>query len=236
VSRAEAGQLLSRYFHGDLSSAEQEQLKDAFLSDQDLFNAFAEEAILTELLGDVGFRAKVNSAVQPQPKGVARLARSLQSLPAGWRWAGAAAMAASVLLVAVVLYRGSPHPNETPSASAAAHEPTPAVLTVLLVPTERNAGAPKIMIGDYRTVRLRMNVPEGNFATYRALLKAADGPFHREFGGLLPDGGPSGERQLELEFPASLLPAGDYTLEVFGVTSAGAEPVAGYGFSVARKK
>jgi hypothetical protein len=230
VTRAEAGQLQTRYFQGELSPGEQAQLTDALLSDQDLFDAFAEEAIFTELLAGTDFRAKVSAAIQPQSTGIARIAVFLKSLDAGWLWAGAAAMVALVLLTAVILFRGRP-------VSAPLHQPAPAVLTVLLTPTERNAAAPRVVIGEQKTVRLWLNAPEGSYTTYRALLKAVDGPVQREFHDLLPHPGPAGARHLELEFPAALLSAGDYTLEVFGVTSAGAaEPAAGYGFSIVRKK
>ncbi len=230
MTRAEAGQLLTRYFQGELSPGEQAQLTDALLSDQDLFNAFAEEAIFAELLAGTDFRAKVSAAVQPQPTGIARIAGFLKSLDAGWRWAGATALAALALL-AMILYRGAPHTGITPSASM------PAVLTVLLTPTERGAAAPTIVIGNYKTVQLQIEVPEGSYTAYRAVLKAVDGPFQQEFRDLLPHPSPAGARQLELKFPAALLSAGDYTLEVLGVTQAGAaEPAAGYGFSIVRKK
>ena len=225
MSRDEAGQLLTRYLEGDLSPGEQEQLTAALLSDQDLFNAFAEEAIFTELLGDPDFRAKVEAAVRPRPTGASRLAEFFKNLDAGWRWAGAAAMVALALLIAVVLQPGKTHISRTPS--------TPAVLTVLLTPTERGSAAPKIAIGDNKTVRLRMNVPQGSYTSYRAVLKAVDGPFQRDFSGLTASQEYAGGPQLQVELPASQLRPGEYTLELSGVTSTGAiEPAVGYGFSV----
>jgi hypothetical protein len=110
------------------------------------------------------------------------------------------------------------------------------VLTVLLTPTERDAVAPKIAIGNYKIVRLRIKVPEGYYESYRAILKADDRTFQREFTGLSAIPGHAGVPQLQVEIPSSLLPPGEYTLEVSGVTSAGgAEPAEGYGFSVTAK-
>jgi hypothetical protein len=232
MNRAEAGQLLGRYLQGDLSPGEQEQLTEALLSGQDLFNAFAEEAIFEEFLGQADFRARVEAAIRP-PTAAARFAGFFKNLNAGWRWAGAAAVVALALLAAVVLYRGGSHTDQNQSASSRSPAPLPAVLTVVLTPTERGSGAPQIAIANYEIVRLRMNVPQGSYTSYRAVLKAIDGPFERAFAGLTPSPGPAGRPQLQVETPANQLRPGEYTLELLGVTSAGsAEPAAGYGFLV----
>jgi hypothetical protein len=223
---AEAEQL-TRYIQGELSPDERAQLTEALLSDQDLFNAFAEEAIFAEFLRDANFRAEVNAAIHAPPSAAARIAAFLGSLGARWRWTGAVAMVVLVLLTAVILYRSRPN---------SAQQPIPAVLTVLLTPTERGAAAPKIAVGNYQTVRLRVNVLGGSYATYRAVLRSADGGFQREFTGMLARSDAAGARLLEMEIPGALLSVGDYSLEVFGVMQAGgAEPAAGYGFSVIPK-
>ncbi len=61
---------------------------------------------------------------------------------------------------------------------------------MLLTPTEREAASPKISIGNYKTVRLRINAPEGSYAAYCAVLKSADGRFQRGFTSLPARGPP----------------------------------------------
>ncbi len=223
MSRDEARQLLTGYFDGGLSAGERQQFLDAILADQDLYNAFAEEAVLAELLQDADFRAEVRVAVAgPTVPFIAGWRN-------GWRWALAVAMAALVLILAIGVYRGR-------SQREPVRDAVPAVVTTFLTSTERGSNAPKhaIMVDGYRTVRLLMNVPEGLYRSYRATLRGA-GSFEREFRDLQPRGGPGG-RHLELDLPAYLLQAGDYTVEVLGATaSGGLEPAAGYEFAVMRK-
>jgi hypothetical protein len=85
---------------------------DVILSDQNLYNAFAEELILAEMLDDKGFRANVNAAFQPVPGIRGRIAGFFRSLNAGWRRAGALAAVALVLVSSVVLYRAKHHEEE----------------------------------------------------------------------------------------------------------------------------
>ena len=109
MNRAEAGRLLTRYLDGELSPDERRQLMDAILSDQDLYNAFAEELILAEMLEDTGFRAKVNAAVQPAPGVKERIVGFFRNLNASWRVAIMPAAAALVLVSSVLLYRAKHH-------------------------------------------------------------------------------------------------------------------------------
>ena len=248
MNHAEAGRLLARYLEDELPADERRQLMDTILSDQDLYNAFAEELLLAEALKDPGFRAKVNAAVQPASGGIARLAAFLGNLNTGWRLAGAA-LAAALALMSVVLIRTNRNTPETvaqggrPAAATYPKTtreatPAPAVLTLLLAPGVRDAGGAKNTIepAGLETLRLAMSPGEGSYVSYRAVLQTADLRFRREFEGLKPQGS-GGGRQLVLEIPPGLLQAGDYTVQIFGLTPAGtAEPAAGYSFSVMPKK
>jgi hypothetical protein len=272
VNRPEAGRLLMRYRDGELSPDERRQLMDVILSDQNLYNAFAEELILAEMLEDAGFRAKVNAAVQPVPGVRGRLAMFFRDLNAGWRRAGVLAAVALVLGSSVVLYRAKHHEEdvvarggvpakqsvprqpETPANPApvnpATQEPAvkgesrfetdaAALATLLLVPSERGLGEGKnvLQLRNQRTVQLLINLGEDSRAYYRAVLASADMRFSRNFDNLRPHRDRGGARQLALKFPSSLLRAGDYTVTIYGLTSAGTREIAGgYSLSVEQEK
>jgi len=238
MNRAEGGRLLARYFDGDLPAEEQRQLFEALASDQELYNAFAEEALLAEMLRDPGFRAKVAAAVQP------RVGRSLPFLR-GWhaRWQLAGAMALILLLVSALYFYRANHRAEgnlaKGGAPPAAERPIPAMLTVVLLPTERSqsGGVHQVVLGDQQTVRLEMDPGAGSYSSYRATLVSLDTTMQRDFDGLKSGPGEGGLNRLAVELPSHMLPSGDYTLTVSGVTTAGAvEPVAGYSFSIMRKR
>jgi len=78
---------------------------EAVASDQDLYNAFAEETLLAEMLRDPEFRAKVGGAVEGRPKHLGHLWAFMRGLSAGWRLAAAAAVAALLLITVTAVYR-----------------------------------------------------------------------------------------------------------------------------------
>lgn len=66
MNRLESVRLLTRYLDGVLPPDERARLIDVALSDQDIYNALAEEAILAEMLEDPEFRARVEAAADQQ--------------------------------------------------------------------------------------------------------------------------------------------------------------------------
>lgn len=272
MNRAEAGRLLARYLDGELSNDERHQFMDAILSDQDLYNAFAEELILAEMLEETRFRAKVNAVVQPEPGVRERIAGFFRRLNAGWRVAIVPAAAVLLLVSGIVLYRAkhykedvvarggaptrqpAPYQLETPTSPAPVNPTTqePAVrsespsedgasalATLLLMPGERGLGEGTnvLRLRNQRNVRLLINLGKDFHVSYRAVLASPDMRFSRNFDNLLPHHRRRGGRQLELQFPSSLVHAGDYTVTVFGLTSGGtAEPAGGYGLLVKQEK
>jgi hypothetical protein len=237
MNRTEASRLLTRYVDGDLSAGELRQFMDAVRSDQDLYNAFAEEAVLAQMLEDPAFEAEVRAAVEPAPRGIARIAAFFRNLNPGWQLAGAA-LVVTLALVSVLLFRASRHAENIAARGAGqAAQEVPAPLSLLLVPGVRGAGEVKNAItpAAHQAVRLFMDPGEGSYAAYRIMVESANPKFQREFTGLKPRAG--GGRQLVLEIPPGVLQPGDYTVSVFGLTPAGGvEPTTGYSFSVAQKK
>ncbi len=105
MNRVEAGRLLASYFDGELSPDERRQVMNAILSDQELYNAFAEELILREMLENPEFHAKVDAVVNPGVRGAWHITDSFRALTSVWRVAGVAVAVALVLLSVVVLHR-----------------------------------------------------------------------------------------------------------------------------------
>ena len=78
---------MPQYFRGELSSAERDDFIQAVLQDQDLYNVFAEEQLLRQLVNDPEFRARLNAAVLPGVGRGRKLMQIFGSRPARWRFA-----------------------------------------------------------------------------------------------------------------------------------------------------
>ena len=124
----EIEKLLGGYATGTLTEAEQRTLFDAALTNQDLFDALADEQALRELLEDPAGRARLLAVLrEPEPSWMARIAAWLRRPSA---LALASAVAAGIVVVAVIgpprarkpapvetaQLREAPAPNPAPPA------------------------------------------------------------------------------------------------------------------------
>jgi hypothetical protein len=225
VNQAEAGRLLTHYLNGELSLDERRQLMDAILSEQSLFNAFAEELILSRMLEETGFFAKVSAAVQPAPRGLRRIAESVRNWTTDWRLA-AVAVGVVLVLAATLVFQPAGRGSKKPSI-------VPAMLTFVLTPSVRGLdGENKIPLSGQSTVRLLMDVGEDPFAAYRVVVESADKRYKRAFDGVEPHRTSGGSWQIALEFRLGSLEPGDYTITIVTLMPSGSTQLAGgYSFS-----
>jgi hypothetical protein len=264
MNLAESGRLLARYLDGEMSPDERRRFMDVILADQDLYNAFAEESILAEMLEDAEFQAKVNAVLQPPPSVWERTGLFFRSLSAGWRVLIVAAMAAILLVPSVAIYRAKQHPQAVvarkeapprqPAPVNSPATPTPpgpavsngarsgiltsALATLTLVPKVRGTDKPGnvLALRQQPNVRLNMGFEKGHYASYRVVLASPDTGFKKEFDNLQPYRRRDGGFRLVLQVPSSLLPNGDYTVTIYGLSAAGAADLDGYSFSITRSK
>jgi hypothetical protein len=130
----EAAKLLGGYATGTLTEAERQALFDAALSDQELFNALAGDHALKDLLDDPVSRRRVLQVLdEPKPSAIAWFAAWFRRPMA---WAAAGGLAATALLVTMLVRTGAPLAPEpvalrtrqqaTPPPSVAGKEEPPA--------------------------------------------------------------------------------------------------------------
>jgi hypothetical protein len=271
---SEAGHWLARYLAGAMSADERRRFMDVVLSDQDLYNAFAEESILAEMLKDPGFRAKVNAALQPAPGVWGRVVFFFRNLSAGWRVVIVAAATALLLVPSLFIYNARQHEQpvvarggapkqlaprqparpanpapvtpsvvpkpEEPVARSVAHSGilTTALATLTLTPISRDTDKPGNVLTLARESSVRLNIDLGSehYASYSVVLASPDTRFEKEFDKLQPHRRSNGVRRVALQFPSDWLQNGVYTVRVLGQGASGPENVAGYSFSVNRRK
>ena len=92
--------LLGGYATDTLTEAERKALFEAALSNQDLFNALADEQALKELLGDARCRRQLLSLLEPKQEAVWRRLAAWLGRPSSWAVAGSLA---TVLLITGLL-------------------------------------------------------------------------------------------------------------------------------------
>ena len=131
--------LLGGFATDTLTDRERELLFTASLTNQELFNALADEEALRELLSDPAARRQLLQALQPAEPGLFERLTSWMRRPATWAVAGSV-MAASVLVVAI---RQSSPPALQPSPPAVEMAKTePAQAAPIPKPAEPAANAP----------------------------------------------------------------------------------------------
>jgi hypothetical protein len=139
VTRPELDRLLAGYATGQLSEAEREQLMQAALDDQAVFDALAAEEPLRELLADPAARQEILDSLPPVQQRHSAWWRS------PWPWTVAGSLAAG--LVVIVLLR----PVNPPAALVAEHKiadqkmleaPAPVPVTPPPAPELRRRAAP----------------------------------------------------------------------------------------------
>lgn len=100
MSKDEARKLLSGYATGSLTEAERRVLFEAALEDQELFDEFAGEQVLKEVLDEPGARQRLIAALEPPRK------RRV------WLWVTAAATVAIAVVMGIVVSQRTPPPPQ----------------------------------------------------------------------------------------------------------------------------
>ncbi len=255
MTRLEALQGIAAYHAGELNPEERRKVFAEILADQDLYNAFAEQQIVSELLSDPILVREVSAGAQ-------------QTKYAGWRWPKlswlwrcAAASVAVLLGLAVHRYfqAGIPHPQIAqyksagkgklgPTSTAANHggrgvapQPPPQdastnngdLLALVLAPTPRGGGLENVLSlkPSVRTVLLQAPLEVRANGVYSVALSSADGKNIRTFSGVRPV--ERDRKFIALQIPARLLTAGDYALIISTNDEQGRkQSVGGYSFRV----
>jgi hypothetical protein len=225
MNRVEAERLLSLYSSGELTEDQRRTLMEAVLTDQDIYNAFAEEQVLSELLNDANFRRQVKVIVAPK-----------RSVFASWKIA--IAVAALVLVLFAGLLRRSMRSEKTVargSVPAVTVPPqTPEVIALLLLPGERASGVENILRfpPGRHTIQLQVDLEGDAYPQYEAMLQTVGRKPVPACGALQTQRTP-GSSRLVIELNCDSLATGVYTVTIFGLRETGKRESAGaYTFRV----
>lgn len=226
MNRLEAERLLSLYSSGELTEDQRRTLMEAVLTDQDIYNAFAEEQVLSELLNDANFRREVKVVVAPK-----------RSAFAGWKIAIAVAALVFLVLFAGLLRRSMRSEKTVARGSVPAVTLTPQkpdVIALLLLPAERASGVENILRfpPGRHTIQLQVDLEDDAYPQYEAVLETAGRKPVPACGGLRTQRTP-GSGRLVIELSCDSLAAGAYTVTIFGLRETGPRESAGaYTFRV----
>jgi hypothetical protein len=224
MNRVEAERLLSLHSSGELTEDQRRTLMEAVLSDQDIYNAFAEEQVLSELLEDANFRRDVKVIVAPKPSALA-----------GWKIAGAVAALVFLVLFAGLLRRSMRSEKTVPRGGVpAVTSPQPEVIALLLLPAERASGVENTLRfpPGQHTIQLEVDLEEDAYPQYQAVLETAARKPVPVCGGLRTQRTP-GSTRLVIELSCGSLAPGVYTVTIFGLPESGPRESAGaYTFRV----
>ncbi|HUQ92967.1 MAG TPA: hypothetical protein VM120_14900 [Bryobacteraceae bacterium] len=135
LKREGPAKFIGGYATGNLPDREREQLLEASLHDQDLFNALMEEQALKDLLDQPGIKRELIEALQPKVTWLGRI-RQWLATPIAFSTAGA--VAASAVLLMVIFTR--PPYRESPAQTA---RQKPAMITTPAEP-RREPPAPAL--------------------------------------------------------------------------------------------
>lgn len=263
MTREEALQLFAEYNTGELGPEKRDQLFAELMENQDLYNAFAEQQIVSELFADPVVRREARAVLSERNPIRARFPRL------AWIWGlGLASAAVLSLMILVHLHNQSQHaqPSEIAQGKLGREKPQvvmpptvqnpgegtastqesppgtpqkqqPRLLAFALLPGTRSAGADNTLhlAPTIQTVLLTAALGEGGLRTYSAVLATANGKTIRTFEGLQPRATQGGEKTVTTRVPAQLLPPGDFTLILSGIDEQGKQQtVGGYSFHVVR--
>lgn len=112
MTRSEAQALLPRYFRGELSGEQRRDFVRLVLSDQRLYNDFAEQQLLTELLQDLPTRRELITAVSAVPRRW-KIQEYIRAHIWTFRLALAFAVTALILIAVLIGYRAGRQPVPT---------------------------------------------------------------------------------------------------------------------------
>jgi anti-sigma factor RsiW len=166
-----------------------------------------------------------------------------------------AAAAVALLAMPVVYFQHARRAN-APVRQAAVPQPRPApkspdrtpetppqrtvpVLAFVLSPLERGGGEENRVVipAGESTIRLQLNLEDGQIEPLSATIRTADGVPVGEFSGLKPQGAGPGQRAVFVSLPSSRFRDGQYVVRLSHVAAGGSpELVGGYGFRVKRAR
>ncbi|MBL8214161.1 MAG: hypothetical protein JNK87_25800 [Bryobacterales bacterium] len=137
--------LLSGYATGNLSEAEAQELLQASLHDQELFDALADEQVLRDLLDQPGVKQELIESLRPSPW---ERFKKWMATPMGWSAAGVAVAAAALtLVIAPQAMRKAaepvPHRVDQVAVTAPKEKDSAQVAAPPLVAQERRAPEPR---------------------------------------------------------------------------------------------
>jgi hypothetical protein len=214
---------MPQYFRGELSSAERAEFIQAVLEDQDLYNAFAEEEILKQLMRDREIRARIDAATLPTVGRGRKLLQTLAPVSLKWRLAMAALVLLLIISPVILINRfAGTVPSTLPS------------VPLLLMPAERGSSSGAILRLPPQNHEIVLTVRmSGEWqGAYSAVL---DGPRRGEMAwkGLHSEPGPNGFQNITIRLFSNLLTPGNYTLTLYTSDDGfGSKAVANYVFSV----
>ena len=112
-----------------------------------------------------------------------------------------------------------------------------AVATLFVFPglTRGGEGHELVVSPGVSKIKLELGLETVDYASYRAVIKTAQGAEILRQAGLKPRSSRAG-KLVALEFPARHFPPGDYTVLLSGIAPTGAEPVNDYAFRIASKQ
>ncbi len=128
--------LIGRYATGSLTAEEQKRLFEAALDDQDLFDEVAQEDRIKHLLAEPGARDRLIHALQPSRR------------KGGWIFGVAAAVALTVVVVALVLTRHGQKLEEVAVAKLPAPQVENAAPRAMPVAPSSTAVKPEALVRD----------------------------------------------------------------------------------------
>jgi hypothetical protein len=216
--------LMPQYFRGELASPERDEFIQAVLEDQELYNSFAEQAILKQLMSDPDIRARIEREGLAAPGQRRRWFHIFRPVPMKWRFAMAVLVLAFVISPLVLIDRFT---GKAPSTSSS--------ISLFLFPAERGSSADTPILHlppQNRAVILNAPVSREWSGTYSAVL---DGPSRAEMAwkGLRSAPGSNGSEDVTVRFSSNLLGPGNYTLTLYASEDGSRlNPVASYAFLV----
>jgi anti-sigma factor RsiW len=168
----------------------------------------------------------------------------------------ALAAAAVVLVAAAIVYFQQARRGSTPVRQAAVAHPRPAVkspartpdtaqqravpvLAFVLSPLERSGGEENRVVvpAGESTIRLQLNLEDGQMEPLSATIRTADGVTVDEFNGLKPQSAGPGRRAVFVSVASSRLREGQYVVRLSHAVAGGStELVGGYSFRVERAR
>jgi anti-sigma factor RsiW len=257
--------ILIRYLRGELAEAERDRVEELYFADDRLYarlQTLESQMIDSYVRGRLppdqrdrfarmvqdspGLRQKVEFA-----EALRRLAEREATAPSPRPWWQAVlgflqvqtpairmalAAAAVVLVAAAIVYFQQARRGSTPVRQAAVAHPRPAVKSPARTPDTAQQNRVVVPAGE-STIRLQLNLEDGQMEPLSATIRTADGVTVDEFNGLKPQSAGPGRRAVFVSVASSRLREGQYVVRLSHAVAGGStELVGGYSFRVERAR